>query len=76
MPSTFEEDLDISEFPEVHEYPVATATHKAIQVYEKLVVSRLAVSSCRFLISLMKEENPDNAPDIVIAGAMFSYQIA
>jgi len=35
--STFEEDLDISEFPEVHEYPVATATHKAIQVYEKLV---------------------------------------
>ena len=76
MPSTFEEDLDISEFPEVHEYPVATATHKAIQVYEKLVVSRLAVSSCRFLISLMKEENPDNAPDIVIAGAMFSYQNA
>ena len=46
MPSTFEEDLDISEFPEVHEYPVATATHKAIQVYEKLVVSRLVVSSC------------------------------
>ena len=46
MPSTFEEDLDISEFSEVHEYPVATATHKAIQVYEKLVVSRLAVSSC------------------------------
>ena len=46
MPSTFEEDLDISEFPEVHEYPVATASHKAIQVYEKLVVSRLpAVSS-------------------------------
>jgi len=50
VPSTFEENLDISEFPEVHEYPVATATYKAIQVYEKLV-----------------GENPDNAPDIVIA---------
>ncbi|KAF8885877.1 inosine triphosphate pyrophosphatase-like protein [Gymnopilus junonius] len=37
VPSTFEEDLDISEFPEPHEYPVATATHKAVEVYEKLV---------------------------------------
>lgn len=76
MPSTFEEDLDISEFSEVHEYPVATAAHKAIQVYEKLVVSRLAVSSCWFLISPMKEETPDDAPDIVIAGAMSSFRSA
>ncbi|KAF9477731.1 Maf-like protein [Pholiota conissans] len=37
VPSTFAEDLDISEFPEPHEYPVATATHKAIEVYERLV---------------------------------------
>ncbi|KAF8963096.1 Maf-like protein [Flammula alnicola] len=37
VPSMFEEDLDISEFAEPHEYPVATATHKAVEVYEKLV---------------------------------------
>ncbi|KJA25077.1 hypothetical protein HYPSUDRAFT_65027 [Hypholoma sublateritium FD-334 SS-4] len=37
VPSTFEEDLDISEFAEPHEYPVATATHKAVEVYERLV---------------------------------------
>ncbi|KAF8149077.1 inosine triphosphate pyrophosphatase-like protein [Crassisporium funariophilum] len=37
VPSTFKEDLNISHFPEVHEYPVATATYKAVQVYEKLV---------------------------------------
>ena len=43
MPSTFEENLVVSEFPDVHEYPVATATHKAVEVYEKLVVSRLGL---------------------------------
>ena len=70
MPSTFEENLSISEFPEIHEYPVATATHKAIQVYEKLVVSRLAVSSMLIFLSLfMEREAPDDAPDLVIAGA-------
>ncbi|CAA7265758.1 unnamed protein product [Cyclocybe aegerita] len=37
VPSTFAEDLLISDFSEPHEYPVATATHKAVQVYEKLV---------------------------------------
>ncbi|KAF8193331.1 inosine triphosphate pyrophosphatase-like protein [Pholiota molesta] len=50
VPSTFAEDLNISEFPEPHEYPVATATHKAVEVYERLVA-----------------ENPDEAPDLVIA---------
>lgn len=39
VPSTFAEDLVISDFPEPHEYPVATATQKAVEVYEKLVVS-------------------------------------
>jgi septum formation protein len=38
VPSTFEEDLDFYQFSQAHEYPVATATHKAVQVYEKLVV--------------------------------------
>ncbi|KIY52063.1 Maf/Ham1 [Fistulina hepatica ATCC 64428] len=37
VPSTFEEDLDPSEFEDIHEYPVATATHKAVEVYERLV---------------------------------------
>lgn len=38
VPSTFEEDLDPMSFEDVHEYPVATATHKAVEVYERLVV--------------------------------------
>ncbi|KAJ7069065.1 Maf/Ham1 [Mycena belliarum] len=37
VPSTFEEDLPISSFGNIHEYPVATATHKAVEVYERLV---------------------------------------
>ncbi|KAJ7212131.1 Maf-like protein [Mycena pura] len=50
VPSTFEEDLPISSFEDIHEYPVATASHKAIEVYERLV-----------------EQDPDNAPELVIA---------
>ncbi|TFK32487.1 inosine triphosphate pyrophosphatase-like protein [Crucibulum laeve] len=50
VPSTFKEDLPVGSFEEIHEYPVATATHKAIEVYERLV-----------------QEDPDNAPDLVIA---------
>ena len=38
VPSTFEEDLDPTSFENIHEYPVATATHKAVEVYERLVV--------------------------------------
>ena len=38
VPSTFEETLPIGSFADVHEYPVATATHKAVEVYERLVV--------------------------------------
>ena len=30
--STLEENPSIHDFPEVHEYPVATATHKAVEV--------------------------------------------
>ncbi|KAH9838732.1 Maf/Ham1 [Rhodofomes roseus] len=37
VPSTFEETLPASSFEDIHEYPVATATHKAVEVYEKLV---------------------------------------
>ncbi|KAJ2934073.1 hypothetical protein H1R20_g3025, partial [Candolleomyces eurysporus] len=50
VPSKFEEDLSPGSFDDIHEYPVATATQKAVEVYEKLV-----------------EENPDDAPDLVIA---------
>jgi len=39
VPSTFEEDLPISSFADIHEYPVATATHKAVEVYERMVES-------------------------------------
>ncbi|CCL99930.1 uncharacterized protein FIBRA_01955 [Fibroporia radiculosa] len=37
VPSTFEETLPVSSFEDIHEYPVATATHKAVEVYEQLV---------------------------------------
>ncbi|KAI0656444.1 Maf/Ham1 [Cubamyces menziesii] len=50
VPSTFEETLPFGGFQDPHEYPVATATHKAVEVYERLV-----------------NENPDDAPDLVIA---------
>ena len=69
MPSTFKEDLVISEFAEPHEYPVATATHKAVEVYERLVV-RNGSSSVKSDVNtpITKAENPDQAPDLVIAG--------
>jgi len=37
VPSTFEENLSRLDFPMIHEYPVATATQKAVEVYRKLV---------------------------------------
>jgi septum formation protein len=37
IPSTFDENLPLSSFDNIHEYPVATATHKAIEVYERMV---------------------------------------
>ncbi|KAG5723922.1 N-acetylserotonin O-methyltransferase-like protein [Termitomyces sp. T112] len=37
VPSKFEENLSPSSFTDIHEYPVATATQKAVEVYERLV---------------------------------------
>ncbi|KAI4519105.1 Maf/Ham1, partial [Schizophyllum commune Loenen D] len=37
VPSTFEENLPVSSFEDIHEYPVATAQHKGVEVYERLV---------------------------------------
>ncbi|GJE85620.1 Maf-like protein [Phanerochaete sordida] len=37
VPSTFEEDLPHGQFEDLHEYPVATATQKAVEVYQRLV---------------------------------------
>ncbi|KAI9001479.1 Maf/Ham1 [Trametes punicea] len=37
VPSTFEETLPFGGFQDPHEYPVATATHKAVEVYERLL---------------------------------------
>jgi septum formation protein len=39
VPSTFGEDLDPESFEDVHEYPVATAQEKAVEVYLRLVES-------------------------------------
>lgn len=68
VPSNFQEDLPLSSFEDIHEYPVATATHKAIEVYERLVVSPTSTETPRHLTYNLKEENPENPPDIVIAG--------
>jgi hypothetical protein len=38
VPSSFPENLSPADFENIHEYPVATATHKAVEVYERLVV--------------------------------------
>jgi len=43
VPSTFEENLSPDDFNDIHEYPVATATQKAVQVYEKLVVRTMFI---------------------------------
>ncbi|KAF5367001.1 hypothetical protein D9758_003984 [Tetrapyrgos nigripes] len=37
VPSSFEEDLPPHSFQDIHEYPVATASYKAVEVYERLV---------------------------------------
>jgi len=37
VPSNFPETLPHSSFDDLHEYAVATATHKAVEVYERLV---------------------------------------
>ncbi|KAH9847823.1 Maf/Ham1 [Lenzites betulinus] len=37
IPSTFEETLPFGGFQDIHEYPVATASQKAVEVYERLV---------------------------------------
>ncbi|RPD67830.1 Maf/Ham1 [Lentinus tigrinus ALCF2SS1-7] len=50
VPSKFEETLLFGGFSDPHEYPVATASQKAVEVYERLVT-----------------EEPDDAPDLVIA---------
>jgi septum formation protein len=49
VPSNFAEDLPVHAFPDPHEYPVATATQKAIEVYERLVVRRRILISHRRL---------------------------
>ena len=38
IPSTFEENIPLSQFEDLHEYPVATANFKAVEVYRELVV--------------------------------------
>ena len=40
VPSNFEENLPLSSFQDIHEYPVSTATYKAVDVYERLVVNQ------------------------------------
>lgn len=69
IPSTFEEDLPHSAFDNVYEYPVATATGKAVEVYERLVV-RLCVHYPAFHKShhLSQREQPEDGPDLVIGG--------
>lgn len=69
IPSTFGEDLSPGDFEDIHEYPVATATHKAVEIYERLVVRCMPTSCRNSLIDtsvLDQTENPDDGPDLVI----------
>jgi septum formation protein len=67
VPSTFAENLPLSSFEDIHEYPVSTATQKAVEVYQRLVVCSLP-SVIRIFFNLAKAEAPDDAPDLVIGG--------
>ena len=46
VPSTFEETLPFGGFSDPHEYPVATASQKAVEVYRRMVVGHFSVGSC------------------------------
>lgn len=37
IPSTFAENLPLSSFEDIHEYPVSTAIQKAVEVYQRVV---------------------------------------
>ncbi|KAJ7935623.1 Maf-like protein [Mycena leptocephala] len=85
IPSTFEEDLPVSSFENIHEYPVATATQKAVEVYERLVQSDpdnapdLVIAASRETSS--KEENFRMLLDLnggvceVVTGVVVVYPI-
>lgn len=49
MPSTFKETLLPESFEDIHEYPVATATEKAVEVYERLVVRNAPVEGMPYV---------------------------
>ena len=70
MPSTFPEDLSHSSFDNVYEYPVSTATEKAVEVYERLVVSQHShiphIMRSHSFVS--QREQPEDGPDLVIGG--------
>lgn len=74
VPSKFEETLPYGGFSDLHEYPVATATYKAVEVYERLVV---IITSSYHAIErgltgsdvFPQTQDPDDAPDLVIAGS-------
>lgn len=51
MPSTFAENLDPDSFEDVHEYPVATAQEKAVEVYLRLVVGAQFVTALTIMVS-------------------------
>ena len=58
----------MSSFEDIHEYPVATAQHKGVEVYERLVVG---IAPPHFRVQrhseIQQAEDPDNPPDLVIA---------
>ncbi|KAH9063625.1 Maf/Ham1 [Lactarius vividus] len=64
VPSTFAEDLSPLSFENIHEYPVATATHKAVEVYERLVAPPLQFANG--LMTRSQSADPENGPDLVI----------
>jgi septum formation protein len=69
VPSAFAEDLSASSFEDIHEYPASTAMHKAVEVYERLVVRSVATTTFpeHFSIGpILQRADPENGPDFVI----------
>src|SRR6185437_9317065 len=77
VPSKFPETLPHSSFEDLHEYPVATATHKAVEVYERLVVCSLSILLIKAVIRLSSNRSPILLLHLSLeASAIFPYKVS
>jgi len=71
IPSTFVENLSKDDFPNIYEYPVSTATEKAVEVYERLVQEQpndapdLVIAADTIVITRPTPPTSDIAPSLL-----------